>query len=258
MKLANAALLCLSMFTSLPALADVASLARSWDEITYQGDPKTREQALNTLTERAHAELIAAPNDPALLIWYGIIVSSYAGEKGGLGALSLCKEARSSLELAIHRDPNALNGSAFTSLGTLYYKVPGWPIGFGSDKKAREYLSKAIELNPTGIDPNYFMGDFLFTQGEYRARKDLSDDRAQCTRSTGAINRRRRTARRDPCAACESGPEARRWRPSLTPSTRRRHSAQTIATQWALWAFPAKRTTAQSCYSEGCRSSGLG
>ncbi len=167
MKLANAALLCLSMFASLPALADVASLARSWDEITYQGDPKTREQALNTLTERAHAELIAAPNDPALLIWYGIIVSSYAGEKGGLGALSLCKEARSSLELAIHRDPNALNGSAFTSLGTLYYKVPGWPIGFGSDKKAREYLSKAIELNPTGIDPNYFMGDFLFTQGEY-------------------------------------------------------------------------------------------
>ncbi len=167
MKLGNAVLLCLSTFASLPTLADVASLAQSWDEITYQGDPTTRDQALNVLTQHAHTELLAAPNDPALLIWYAIIVSSYAGEKGGLGALSLCKEARSSLELAIARDPAALNGSAFTSLGTLYYKVPGWPIAFGSDKKAREYLSKALELNPTGIDPNYFMGDFLYTQGEY-------------------------------------------------------------------------------------------
>jgi tetratricopeptide (TPR) repeat protein len=166
-KLRSAVLLVLATFTSLPSWADVTSLARSWDEITYQRDPATREQALNALTERAHAELTAAPDDPALLIWYGIIVSSYAGEKGGLGALSLCKEARASLELAIDHDPAALDGSAFTSLGTLYYKVPGWPISFGSDKKAREYLSKALDLNPTGIDPNYFMGDFLFSQGDY-------------------------------------------------------------------------------------------
>jgi tetratricopeptide (TPR) repeat protein len=166
-KLRNALLLVLSMSASLTCWADVTSLAQSWDEITYQRDPATREQALNELTARAHAELTAAPDDPSLLIWYGIIVSSYAGEKGGLGALGLCKEARASLELAIDRDPTALNGSAFTSLGTLYYKVPGWPIGFGSDKKAREFLTKALDLNPTGIDPNYFMGDFLFGQGEY-------------------------------------------------------------------------------------------
>ena len=93
-------------------------------------------------------------------------------KKAGSVRLGLCKEARASLELAIDRDPTALNGSAFTSLGTLYYKVPGWPIGFGSDKKAREYLSKALDLNPTGIDPNYFMGDFLFSQGEYGHARD--------------------------------------------------------------------------------------
>jgi len=44
--------------------------------------------------------------------------------------------------------------------------VPGWPIGFGSDDKARELLEKALALNPDGIDSNYFYGDFLYRQGD--------------------------------------------------------------------------------------------
>jgi len=60
-----------------------------------------------------------------------------------------------------------LGGSAYTSLGSLYYQVPGWPIGFGDDKKAQEYLKKALAVNPDGIDANYFYGDYLFRKGEY-------------------------------------------------------------------------------------------
>ena len=58
-------------------------------------------------------------------------------------------------------NPNALEGSAYTSLGSLYYKVPAWPIGFGDNGKARAYLEQARAINPDGIDPNYFYGDFL-------------------------------------------------------------------------------------------------
>lgn len=53
------------------------------------------------------------------------------------------------------------------SLGNLYYQVPGWPIGFGNDKKARDYLEKALQINPNGIEPNYFYGEFLYQEGEY-------------------------------------------------------------------------------------------
>ena len=95
------------------------------------------------------------------------IESSYAGAKGGLGALSLCKEARGNLEAALKINPKALDGSAYTSLGTLYYKVPGFPLGFGDHDKAGKLLTKALELNPNGIDPNYFYGEFLFEQGKY-------------------------------------------------------------------------------------------
>ncbi|MFW5386410.1 MULTISPECIES: hypothetical protein [unclassified Yersinia (in: enterobacteria)] len=50
--------------------------------------------------------------------------------------MDLVKDAKVKLELAIKLDANALDGSAYTSLGTLYYQVPGWPIGFGDKKQA--------------------------------------------------------------------------------------------------------------------------
>jgi tetratricopeptide (TPR) repeat protein len=49
----------------------------------------------------------------------------------------------------------------------LYYQVPGWPIGFGDDKKALENLKRGLAINPDGIDPNYFYGDYLFRKGDY-------------------------------------------------------------------------------------------
>ena len=68
-------------------------------------------------------------------------------------------------------DPNALSGSAYASLGSLYYQVPGWPIGFGDNEKAESLLKKALVINPTGIDPNYFYGDFLMRQKRYPEAK---------------------------------------------------------------------------------------
>ena len=42
--------------------------------------------------------------------------------------------------------------------------MPGFPVGFGDDKKAKELLKKALEINPNGIDPNYFYAEFLFDE----------------------------------------------------------------------------------------------
>ena len=71
------------------------------------------------------------------------------------------------LEKAMELDANALDGSAYTSLGTLYFKVPGWPVGFGSDKKAAQLLEQALAINPDGIDPNYFYADYLISRKNY-------------------------------------------------------------------------------------------
>jgi tetratricopeptide (TPR) repeat protein len=148
--------------------AQLLSIQQAWAVVNYEtpaGD--ARAQAFDALEKRAEAFTQQHPGRAEALIWEGIIESSYAGAKGGLGALGLAKEARGNLEKAIKIDPGALDGSAYTSLGTLYARVPGFPVGFGDDDKARKLLLKALELNPNGIDPNYFYADFLYEEGEY-------------------------------------------------------------------------------------------
>ena len=61
------------------------------------------------------------------------------------------KPRRRACEQSIQLDPAALSGSAYTSLGSLYYQVPGWPIGFGDDDKADEMLRKGLAFDPDGI-----------------------------------------------------------------------------------------------------------
>lgn len=153
------------------AVETVADLQQAWAHATYELSPDDRGAALEALGESA-TELVAAhPDDAPLLIWQGIILSSYAGETSGFSALGAAKKARNALQKALEIDPGALDGSAYTSLGALYYKVPGWPIAFGDGKKARKYLEQALEFNPDGIDPNYFMGEYLLENGDAQAAR---------------------------------------------------------------------------------------
>jgi tetratricopeptide (TPR) repeat protein len=150
--------------------SELLAIQQAWAVVNYEtpaGDP--RKDAFDALEKRAEAFTKQHPDRAEALIWEGIIESSYAGAKGGFGALGLAKEARGNLEAALKIDPDALHGSAYTSLGTLYYRVPGFPIGFGDHDKARELLKQALKINPDGIDTNYFYADFLYTEGEYSA-----------------------------------------------------------------------------------------
>jgi len=143
------------------------SLQQRWAEINYQTPEAKREAAFAKLADEAKQAVAAEPNAAELHIWHGIVLSTWAGAKGGLGALGLVKQAKAEFEQAIELDPNALDGSAYTSLASLYYQVPGWPIGFGDDDKAEALFKQALALNPNGIDPNYFHGDFLLRQKRY-------------------------------------------------------------------------------------------
>ena len=135
-------------------------------------------------------------------IWYGIIVASYAGAQGRPGRAVARQGREEGLRAGARRSiPKALDGSAYTSLGSLYYQVPGWPIGFGNDDKARELLEKALALNPDGIDPNYFLGDFLYRKGDYDGARKALQQGAQGAAAPGPPARRRGPAQGDRVAA---------------------------------------------------------
>ncbi|ENK3932966.1 tetratricopeptide repeat protein [Pseudomonas aeruginosa] len=145
----------------------LSAIQQRWAQIQYQLPDAQRAAAFEKLASDARNFTHAQPRAAEAWIWDGIVTSSWAGATGGLGALSKVKAARASLEKALALDPKALQGSAYTSLGALYDRVPGWPIGFGNSDKAEELLRKALQLNPEGIDSNYFWGDHLYRQGHY-------------------------------------------------------------------------------------------
>lgn len=164
-------LLCLALLPHLAAASTPEDLIRplqdQWAEIKYRASEKQQAERYHALALKARQLAEANPGRAEPLVWEGIALSSEAGAKGGLGALPLAEAAKDRLEAALRLDERALAGSALTSLGALLHKVPGWPIGFGDKKRAEALLKKSLALNPGGIDPHFFYGEYLYERERY-------------------------------------------------------------------------------------------
>lgn len=172
LRIVTTLIFCFTLTTPLWAQMspEVHALSKEWALAKYQTPKAKRKAAFERLAQRANAISSANPVQAEPLVWEAIILASIAGELQGvakLKAMDFVTRSRDLLLKAKKINANALNGSVYTSLGSLYYQVPGWPLGFGSDKKAQSYLAKGLQLNPQGLDQNYFYGDFLMSQGDY-------------------------------------------------------------------------------------------
>ena len=149
-----------------PLDASIEKLQHDWAKAYYKLPEKDKEDAFEKLTKEAHQVSVANPGRAEALIWEGIITSTLAKYQSIFSAGGTAKAARDLLLAAEKIDANALHGSALTSLGSLYYKVPRFG-SFGDHDKAREYLERALKVNPDGIDPNFFYGELMLEQGNY-------------------------------------------------------------------------------------------
>ena len=153
--------------SSSAELPEVKEIQYEWARLYYLEEfVNANYRELQALARKANRVSQDNPDSAEALVWDAIVLSTLAEKKGGIGALSLVKEARLKLEQAEAIDPDVLGGSVYASLGSLYSKVPGWPIGFGSDKKAERYFKKALALNPQGLDINYFFAEYLADNGQ--------------------------------------------------------------------------------------------
>jgi tetratricopeptide (TPR) repeat protein len=158
--------------------ADILKIALDWEHIKFQEtDKDVQEKQMAALADRAAALAQQYQNRPEAAIWHGIIISeqaSMASENGSpFKALGFAKRAREILEPLAKTNPAILDAGAPASLGVLYYRVPGFPVGFGDKAKARELLQEAVKYAPDGLDANYFYGDFLYEQKEYPAAQQI-------------------------------------------------------------------------------------
>jgi tetratricopeptide (TPR) repeat protein len=171
-------LCCLSIKVYANSVSDlnfdkaILAVQQQWADANYVKTKKAQEAGFIELQQQLTKLTNQYPKRAEAWIWHGIVQSSFAGVKGGLGALSLVDDAKNSFEKALIIDDTALKGSAHTSLGILYLKVPGWPISFGDEDKSKEHLNTAVKMNPEGLDINYFLAEFYIEQNKYEKAKE--------------------------------------------------------------------------------------
>lgn len=165
------AALTLSVCSASLSAAEVDEAIKSqqqlWANASYQLKGDAQDRAFERLLTDSIKALAEHPDSAEVYAWSGIIKSTYASIKGGLGGLSLVKSAKEDFERAIELDDKVLGGTTYASLGVLYHKVPGWPVGFGDDDKAQEMFQKAIAIDPNARESNFFYAEFLYDEGKY-------------------------------------------------------------------------------------------
>jgi tetratricopeptide (TPR) repeat protein len=138
----------------------------------YYGLAKAKQQiAYPELLNKIQQLATAYPNDAGVMYWQALVTASYADHQSPLSALQTIYEVRDLLTKAIAINPQVMNGAAYIVLGTLYDKVPSWPIAFGNDDTAKTMLETALKINPNGIASNYFYGKFLLAHNDAEAAK---------------------------------------------------------------------------------------
>lgn len=178
--LALSLLLAIGLAGSTPASASdnpamdsqVGRIDGEWARIKYQVRDSSRQYVqLKALADQAAQVAARYPGRAEPLLWQGIVTSEEAAQASMFQKLGLARSARDLLERARAIDPKAARGGVLMSLGVLYYRVPGFPIGFGDTKKAKAYLQTALQMDPDGLDSNFFYADFLNAQGDKAGAK---------------------------------------------------------------------------------------
>ncbi|OYV19907.1 MAG: hypothetical protein CG439_695 [Methylococcaceae bacterium NSP1-2] len=169
-KLLFAVLMLVSSVCFADSLSDsLNSIESEWATI-YYGLPKQKQQtAYPVLLDKLQQLAKTYPNDAGVIYWQALIKASSADHQNPLTALQTVNEVRDLLTKAIAINPQVMNGAAYVVLGTLYDKVPSWPIAFGNDNTAKTMLETALKINPNGIANNYFYGKFLLSHDDQKA-----------------------------------------------------------------------------------------
>jgi len=143
---------------------ELNQIESEWATIYYTKDNSEQSASYPKLLTKLNNTSKQYPNSYELKIWQAIIIATNAAYESPFTALESIKKSKKILESSIAIDPDALQGAAFVTLGTLYYLTPGWPISFGNEDKAEQLLKTGLKLNPNSIDSNYFYADYLLSR----------------------------------------------------------------------------------------------
>lgn len=147
---------------------DIANaLNDEWAVIFYTLPSRQQADRFKALLPRIRQFKAEHPKRAEPLILEAVTLCTLVSAEWSFSALSDIDKAREMLIKAIDLDPMAMEAAAYIALGNLYYRLPGWPISFGDNDLAKQYLETAAKLYPNEVDSNYFIGDFWLGEGDY-------------------------------------------------------------------------------------------
>ena len=141
-----------------------AARALHWMGDQGGGKKSDRAKAFEQGIIYAKEAVGAAQNRPETHFWLAALYGSYGELKGVMKSLSLIAPIRAQLEEVNRIDEKYQGGAGLRVLGIVDYKVPGF--AGGSNKRARERLTRALTLGPDNPYNHYYMGEFLFETGK--------------------------------------------------------------------------------------------
>lgn len=144
-------------------------IRHEWGVAAFELGPERRATTLETLAEMAHRVAERHPGDTRALAWEGIVLASLAEARGPLAGYFTARDAREILHAIEARDPSALDGPGYATLGMLYATAPVRPFSFGDRDLARSYFERAVATAPQRMEVHYFYGGFLLKRGDTEA-----------------------------------------------------------------------------------------
>ncbi len=98
--------------------------------------------------------------------WLAVNYGSFGQEKGIMKSLSLINPIKTCAEKVIDIDEEYFYGGPWRVLGRLYNKAPGFPFSIGDNRKAKEYLEKAVDIGPNFYLNHLFLAEFYISNRE--------------------------------------------------------------------------------------------
>lgn len=98
--------------------------------------------------------------------WLAVNYGLYGKEKGMLEAMRLIDPIETHTQKALEIDESYFYGAPLRVLGRFYNQLPGWPLSRGDNKKALNYMLKALKHGPK------FYLNHIYIADVYSAIKD--------------------------------------------------------------------------------------
>lgn len=156
--------------TESAALAELSRL--KFMQAQLESDKERRVQLFENAIETADQALALNANDVRGLFWKAAAMGKVAEDSGIINALRMLRPMESMLLKVIELDEHYENAGAHRALGRMYHQLPGFPISFGSNRKALMHLKRAHELFPRDVITRAFYAELLYDSGrKAEARK---------------------------------------------------------------------------------------